>query len=367
MLKIRSWFLFFLLCFLGLGYAASAPVSGPWQPTTATLTLTDKNGVSVQTTMAIAPPSDPVDDTPPPVEPPPQAKTQATGIYVVDDGDPDFAKALALPVVDGALVRASWEQMEKTKGQYDFKAVCSKVTAAHQAGKKVSLANYALAPAWLVAETKAGGQWTSPIRKAVQPMPWDATALAAMKAFAEAEANSTCGGYTLKSHPAIAQVDTPILAMQSIRQAPAYEIGQMTEAVKASVKIWRDAFGEAGHHFYVGLFPLGTSTSDAIAVRDAVQAVYPDQHWFQETLTGAGPSGKLAEPLSSAKSPIMLQACGYWSQQSRIPCTFASNDSPKLGYENVGKKLKAKYFEIYPDDTLQYQAEMEAIHKEIWP
>jgi len=370
MIKIKPYFLFFLFFLLAwMETAASAPVSGPWQPTTATLTLTDKNGVSVQTTMTIAPPSDPADDTPPPVEPPPQAKTQATGIYVVDDGDPDFAKALALPVVDGALVRASWEQMEKSKGQYDFKAVCSKVTAAHQAGKKVTLANYALAPAWLVAETKAGGQWTSPIRKATQPMPWDPTALAAMKAFAEAEANSTCGGYTLKSHPAIVQLDTPILAMQSIRQAPAYEIGKMTEAVKASVKIWHDAFGEAGHHFYVGLFPLGTSTADAIAVRDAVQALYPNQHWFQETLTGAGPSGKLSEPLSSAKSPIMLQACGYWSQQSRIKCSFSANDTPKAGYDNVGKKLKARYFEIYPDDLLyaKYQPELEAIHSEIWP
>jgi hypothetical protein len=199
-------------------------------------------------------------------------------------------------------------------------------------------------------------------------MPWDPTALAAMKAFAEAEANSTCGGYTLKAHPAVAQVDTPILAMQSIRQAPAYEIGQMTEAVKASVKIWHDAFREAGHHFYVGLFPLVTSTSDAVAVRDAVQALYPNQHWFQETLTGAGPSGNLAVPLSSAKAPIMLQACGYWSQQSRIKCSFSANDTPKAGYEAIGKKMKARYFEIYPDDLLyaKYQPELEAIHSEIW-
>lgn len=337
---------------------------------TVGLTLTDKKGATVKATLSIPAPSGGSNNppSPPPVEPPPAASGQATGVYVVDDGDPDFGKALALPYVDGALVRASWDQMEKTQGQYDFKAVCSKVTAAHQAGKKVSLANYALAPAWLVAETKANGQWTSPIRKAVQPMPWDSTALAALKAFAEAEANSTCGGYTLKTHPAIAQVDTPILGMQSIRQAPAYELGQMTEAVKASVKIWHDAFGEQGHHFYVGLFPLGTSTSDAVAVRDAVQALYPNQHWFQETLTGAGPSGNLAVPLSSAKAPIMLQACGYWSQQSRIKCSFAANDSPKAGYDNVGKKLKARYFEIYPDDLLYqpYQSDLEAIHKEIW-
>lgn len=347
------------------------------QPYTAILTLTDKTGVSVQAKIAIVPTGKPAEPgggdnpppvEPPPVEPPPHAQTQATGIYVVDDGDPDFAKALALPYVDGALVRAGWDQMEKTKGQYDFKAVCSKVTAAYQAGKKVSLAVYALAPAWLVAETKAYGQWTSPIRNAAQPLPWDADALAAMKAFAEAEANSTCGGYALKNHPAIAQIDTPVLGMQSIRQAPSYELGQMSSTVIASVKIWRDAFGESGHHFYVGLFPLGTSTTDAIAVRDAVQALYPDQHWFQETLTGAGPSGKLSEPLSSAKAPIMLQACGYWSQQSRIKCTFAANDSPKAGYDNVGKKLKARYFEIYPDDLLYqpYQADLEAIHKEIW-
>ncbi len=297
---------------------------------------------------------------------------QAKGIYVVDDGKPDFSTALSKSFVDGALVRVGWSMLEPSENSYNFTNLCNKVTTAHALGKRVTLVNYATAPGWLISQLPSSELWTHP-QYGSQPVPWSSLGQQKMQAYATAEAEFVCGGHKLKDHPAVTQVDTPIIGMQSVRQAPPYTLSQMIDAVKANVNIWYNAFGEKpGRVFYVGLFPLGTSTADAIAVRNAVQAEHPNHHWFQETWTGAGPSGSLATPLDPNAATrtffVMLQACGYWSNQSLIKCTFSNPDDPQLAYDHVATDFGAKYLEVYPADLNHgaYQTMFQSIHGLIW-
>jgi hypothetical protein len=295
------------------------------------------------------------------------------GIYVVDDGDVNFSKALASNLVDGALVRVGWDKIETSDNVFNFTTLCNKITTAHSVGKKVSLVNYANVPAWLVNTLPSDQTWTSPLF-GLQPLPWNATALSQMRDFANAEAAFVCGGYPLKSHPAILQVDAPILGMQSIRNAPTgYNINTLTTAVLDSVSVWIEAFGgEKSHNFYVGLFPLGSSTTDAVTIRDSILKTFTSFNFFQETWTGAGPSGNLATPLAPNVTTrtfnVMLQACGYWSDTSKIKCTFATNDNIKLAYDNIAADFQTKYLEIYPADILytSYQSDLTYIHDLIW-
>jgi hypothetical protein len=297
------------------------------------------------------------------------------GIFVVDDGDADFSTALKNSNVTGALVRVYWSQVETKDNTYDFTRLCTKLTDAHKLSKLVTIANMIVAvPSWLLNSLPTSDKYTNG-GFGTQPLPWSTTAQTKMKEFADAEANFSCGGYAIKNHPAVRNVDTPILGMQSIRNAPTnYNINTLTTAVLGSVDIWIDAFSDqVQHNYYVGLFPVTTSSSkDAISIRDSILKSYPSFNFYQETWTGAGPSGLLAEALAPNTTTrtfnVMLQACGYWSQTTRIKCTFASNDNPKAAYDNIAKKLfKAKYLEIYPDDinNSAYQTQMSYIKGDI--
>jgi hypothetical protein len=162
--------------------------------------------------------------------------------------------------------------------------------------------------------------------------------------------------------------------MQSIRNAPSgYNINTLSKAIVDNVSIWITAFGgEKAHNYYTGLFPIGSGSTDAIAIRDSILKSYNSFSFFQETWTGAGPSGGLATPLdpnvTTRTFNVMLQACGYWSNTSKIKCSFATNDNIKSAYDNVAADFQTKYLEIYPADILYstYQSDLSYIHDLIW-
>jgi hypothetical protein len=299
--------------------------------------------------------------------------TGPRGIYVVDDGDTNFSKALASSLVTGALVRVGWSQIETADDVFNFTTLCNKVTTAHSLGKKVSLANYAHVPTWLVNTLPSDQTWNTSLF-GLQPLPWNEVALAELREFVNAEALFVCGGYALKDHPAILQVDTPILGMQSIRNAPTgYNLTTLTNAALENIDIWISAFGgEKTHNYYTGLFPIGSASTDAVSIRDSILKSYSSFNFFQETWTGAGPSGSLATPLdpnvATRTFNVMLQACGYWSNTSKIKCSFAANDNIKLAFDTVAADFQTKYLEIYPADILYstYQSDLTYIHDLIW-
>lgn len=298
---------------------------------------------------------------------------QARGLYVVDDNDPDFATALGQAFVDGALIRVKWQHLESTDDVFNFSTLCSKIEQAAKIGKKVSLVNYALAPSWLLSKAPTADQWQHPAFS-TQPVPWNALAQSELQELATTEANFICGGYKIKEHPALAEVDTPIVGMMGIRNAPAYTLSIMTQAAVANAKLWHDAFAvpDDKKMYYMSLFPLGKGASavaDSKTLWTAITALYPDQHGFMENWDITGPSGSLIEPYKAAKYHGM-QACNYFSQPDRIKCSGSgqSGNTPKAAYDKILKPLGVKSIQIYPDDLNypSYKNELESIHTEIW-
>ncbi|MCI0401747.1 MAG: PKD domain-containing protein [Gammaproteobacteria bacterium] len=317
--------------------------------------------------------------------PPPGAAAQPKGIYVVDDGDPDFASALAHVNVDGALIRYRWTSGEPSDDNFVFRTLCTKLNNAIAAGKSVTIANFALTPTWLENQL-AGELWTHP-QSGTQVVPWSVTGQAELDEYANALANHVCPSQTLpikQLTASIKHISAAILGMQGIRQAPSTDITTLTDAVKASVNIWINAFGgDQAFHYYNTLFPLsgccgGGSVADAEAIRDGILAEHPEHNFFAENWTGAGPhaTGNHGKVLDANVSPrpfhVMLQACGYWYDQTRIGCNFDNTpepDSPQKGYEQIaGPLYDADYLEIYPDDILwpDFQDDFDNIHTAVW-
>lgn len=303
------------------------------------------------------------------------------GLFVVDDGSSSFATALASNNVDGALVRTGWAQAEATEGNFDFTSLCNKVNQAIDAGKNVSIVNFAYTPDWLEQAVPSNELWTD-AQFGSNVVPWSTLGQMKYREFVTQMANHVCPGQTmpLKALPAIKHVDAGILGIQGIRRAPSTDLATMKQAVVASIEIVTTAWGP-GHVFYTTLFPItgccgGQSLDDSMALRDAILAADPGHAFFAENWTGSGPgpSGSHAELLDDGASarafPIMLQACGYWSTQSKIPCSFDNTpdtDHPLKGWDQVGLGYQLKYVEIYPADIVapSYASDIASIHSQI--
>lgn len=305
------------------------------------------------------------------------------GLFVVDDGTPSFAAALASNNVDGALIRSGWAQSEASDDNFDFTALCNKLAQATNAGKAASIVTFAYTPTWLEGQVPASELWTDP-QFGQNVVPWSSTGQAEYREFVTAMANHVCPGQSapLKALSAIQHVDAGIIGIQGIRRAPSTSLATMTAAIIESIDIVRDAWGP-GHVYYTTLFPItgccgGQSVADTVAIRDAILAAYPDHAFFAENWTGSGPgpNGSHADVLefgaADRRFPVMLQACGYWSSQTRIPCSFDNSpdpDSPLKGWNQVGSGYDLRYVEIYPSDIVHpdYADDIAAIHAAIWP
>ena len=295
----------------------------------------------------------------------------ASGVYVVDT-EPNVSSALASQYVDGLLVRVRWEQLEPTEGVYNFKPLCDKIAQAHKLGKAVSIVNYPLPPAWLLAKVPTSEQWSLPMGKSVQTInPWNATGLAAMKKLAEAEANYQCEGFPIKAHPSVAQVDTTIMGALSVRDKPASATqAQMTDGVQQSVKIWHDAYAvpKDAKAYYFSTFPYRDKTVDAGAIVKEVLKVYPLQHTMVENWGVAGVGDTSVLKLAQFK---IVQACGYFSN-SKIQCsdTGRTDNTPQNAFEKVLDPLGGVMsIQVYADDVVNaaYAKDMAFLHDKLKP
>ncbi len=115
------------------------------------------------------------------LEPP---ESELAGIYALSQGQPPqlpSAELLALPFVDGFVVRLFWRDLEPARGAYDFSRIQQVVAALTPSGKKLTLQVFAThAPGYVMEDpavqkydvlTAAGGG-TNPA-----PVPWDEIAL----------------------------------------------------------------------------------------------------------------------------------------------------------------------------------------------
>lgn len=304
------------------------------------------------------------------------------GLFVVDDGSPSFATALASSNVDGALVRTGWPQAEMSDDNFNFTPLCNKVNQAINAGKSVSIVNFAYTPNWLESLVPGNELW-SDAQFGSNVVPWSTLGQTEYREFVTAMANHVCPGQSmpLKKLPAIKHVDAGIVGIQGIRRAPNTTLATMTQAILASIDIVAEAWGPE-HVFYTTLFPItgccgGQSLADSVAIRDAILAAHPRHAFFAENWTGSGPgpSGSHADVLEYGANnrtfPVMLQACGYWSAQSQIPCSFDNSpdaDRPLKGWDQVGAGYQLRYVEIYPADIVanNYATDMATIHSQIW-
>jgi len=340
------------------------PVPGPTPEPPKDCTCTPVGTCTCQCT-GTAPPTDP-----PPVPVPPPGAGIAKGIFVVDT-EPGIDTALADRNADGLLVRSRWEQLEPTEGSYNFSTLCSKVTKAHNLGKQASLVHYTLAPKWLLDKVPDSEIWTLNMGHSVNTIvQWNQTGLDALKKLAEAEANFVCGGYPLKSHPAVTQIDTNPLGDPSIRnKPPGATLAQMTQGITTAVKYWRDAFAVPGDTkaYYISVFPLGrdsTAVSDSVSIMKEILKAYPFQGALTENwdLAGIGNS----TPLQTAPQAI-IQACAPFSN-STIKCsaTGQSGNTPKAAYDKILKPLGiVKSLQIYAPDFSAYPDDLTYLHSEM--
>jgi hypothetical protein len=241
-------------------------------------------------------------------------------------------------------------------------------------GKAASIVNYtAPPPAWLLNKVPTGNQWSLNMGRTITTIvQWDETGLASLKKMADAQANYVCGGYALKSHPAVRQIDTNPLGDPSIRNKPPNAtLAQMTQGILASVKIWHNAYAVTGDTktYYISVFPLGrdaTAVSDSVSIMKEILKLYPNQASMTENwdLAGIGDS----TPLKTATQAI-IQACGVFSD-STIKCsaTGQSGNTPKAAYEKILKPLGiVKSLQIYPPDFSKYSSDLEYLHSQVNP
>ena len=309
--------------------------------------------------------------TKPSPNPAPTVGSTAHGLFVVDDGRPEFTQALSSQYVDGALVRVRWESLEPTEGAYNFKPLCDKIAQAHKAGKSASIVNYTLTPKWLLAKVPINEQWSFNMGRTVTVVnPWNQTQLDAMKKLATAEANYSCEGFPIKSHPSVTQIDTGIAGSLSIRDKPTTATqDQMNTSVMSSIQIWRDAFAidKDWKAYYVSAFPYRDKTVDASKIVANVLAKWQDQHLMVENFDVMGVGDTTL--LKMAKHTI-IQDCNYFSQPNLIKCSGSgvTGNTPKAAFDKVLKPLgNVRSVQIYPVDIIYpaYSEEIKYIHKQV--
>lgn len=314
--------------------------------------------------------------------------TSPRGIYLLDDkSGPNRLGSISSankPFIDGFVWRMHWKSFDTgtTGSNYNFTAfndAISKLQALsnNQNNRmKLTLALFAQeVPAYVLASaaetyTAVGVGGTS----VTAPAPWDANALAHYRSFIHAMAeykvyDAVSKTYiALRDHPALGQVDAPILGMQSYRDrggtTPAdlasYDRDKFIEAILASIHIVRDEF--PNKPVYVGFFSMNDNTRTPSLDSEVLAAVtgefngvtHPRIGLFQELLRGDAPSllGDYGKNLLAGRAGgcyIMFQACSPWINKSL--CTFtAGDDTPENGFNHGYLNYGALYYEMYLAD-----------------
>jgi hypothetical protein len=334
-------------------YDAAGNASAASSPVSATTPATGSFGESGSVSAAAAAPA--------------ISRSAPAGIYSIDT-------VVDKPFVDGVLIRAGWDQIEKSQGSYDFSKIVNAIQQAEAAGQSVSIATLVMnTPGWLLSKCKtfSSGNYGKVC------VPWDSTMLSALQKLVNAMSTTKVSGTALKDHPTVKQIDASIGGIQSVRMSnlpSGYNATTFANAVYQSVGYWASAF--PNKYLYVGLFGVSdgkSNPSTAESIRDGLLSKYK-VNFFQEVLTGDSPSlgGDLGDVLSAVKSKtgIMFQACGEWKNQRKwSQCDWHKNDSPSTGMSNGFNNYNATYFEIYQTDLSNstYSSQFQQWHNTLQP
>ena len=315
------------------------------------------------------------------------------GIYSIDS-------VIDKPFVSGMLYRTGWKTFETTQGVYNFSSIATKLNAL-PSNQKLSLVIFAVAgprndiPAYIMDSATASGETYNSGTYGINPYPWNEYVLTRWDALIEALSNYEVGGYALKDHPKLANIDCSLPGCQGIRlpsantgttsQPPGYTLSKFQTSTLRAVRSVASRF--PNKNCYVGLFGIGgpsyaNGMSDARAIRDALLAEFNGVantriNFFQETMTGKVPEigsnqGNLVYEVRNQTS-IMLQACWRWSQQSTgTQCNWATSDTPQKGFDNAalfGTVYGVTYVEMYNEDlnTAAYQTTFQNWHDQLPP
>jgi len=279
--------------------------------------------------------------------------------------------------VDGFTVRVRWDQLETSQGVYNFSLISNAIAQLQPAGKKLTVEVFVTnPPAYVV--SGASETWNVVIggTSTPNPVPWDTFALNAWHNFMQALANFTVadssqGGalVLLKQHPTFAQVDAPIVGIQSIRDQSntlrtlaSYSRGTFIDAIVNSIHSCRDAFPVK--FVFLGYFSMTDTQNSSYGGQTFDQSLTarlytefnagstPQLGFFQELLADSTPTttgiGKVLYD-EHARTYTMFQALTSWTAPFTNPSAVASGN-PATGIAFAYNTYDTTYFELYVSD-----------------
>lgn len=302
------------------------------------------------------------------------------GIFVIGDTRevPGEVAKFDFDFISGYTLRVPWTDIETWDDtahapQYDFSRMDSTLEDLRSRGKKMTLEIFiSKAPAYLL-EPPGIATWTNPhpTQGGVQPLPWDARALAAYQAMIQNLANHQVSGtsWRIADHPALESVDASIVGLQGLRDLsntlvnhPDYTREKFIQSIVDALAINRMAFSK--QHGFLALFLMDDNdpgVSMDQAVLDRLQTEFnvpgkPSLGYFQETLSDVGPRVDTLGSLLYSVAPdtyIMFQALRPWTLRpgDAVPPEIASG-TPITGIRHAWRSYRSTYVEIYGGDIL---------------
>lgn len=276
------------------------------------------------------------------------------GLYSLD-------QVVNKPFVSGVLKRIAWKNLETSQGVYNFSSIATTLNAAASAGQKMTLVVFTDSPTYV--QTGASATYNAG-NFGTEPVPWDSFAQQRWTALITALGNYVVGGYALKDHPNLAQVDCSVIGSQGIRliATPAgYSLSLYQQACTFAVDTMATVFSKK--IIYIGLFGIQGHDSDVRTIRDSLLATYNGQtlpriNFYQETLTGAAPSGTMEDYLLevSTQTSIMWQYCWDYTGHIQSPSTEGEECTWETGTLTPQNALDhaalhgSTYIEVYVED-----------------
>ncbi len=308
------------------------------------------------------------------------------GIYALDNKAGQFREKNVrdYPFVEGYAWRMKWNDIEKSKGVYDFSSVDSIVALLESKGLKLSV-GFAFAPNYIAATTPNQDQVWSDADGVRKTAPWDPYCIDRYREFMTALANHKIGGKRFADLPLLTHLHAGICGIRSVRDGndelpmkiynlPGYTRAKFVEAVRQSLAIAANQFPNKA--ISVGFWAVQDNEGTPVLWQRIQQMIFnqfPGMSFFQENLAASAdlppgspkrnvtgrPTTDYAVPLVAAKgfAPVTFQALQGWQQPFSDPSKTA-NGTPFDGMKYAHETFGTEYFEMYDPDL---------DHQEYWP
>lgn len=320
------------------------------------------------------------------------AEAQAPcGLYLLDGPGGTYRDANLRDheVVDGYVLRLEWQDLEPSRGVFDFAAIDHVLGRVESLGQKLTLHVLGTEPAHVVAEAGQTWTWVDPnprhegrsactasLGGCLRPVPWDPAVLERKRRFllalAEHVVASSAGPVRLADHPAFTTTSATIPGLGLIREVgfeveslPGYSRDKLIHAVVAALGVHVEAFPRQA--VFAGFWTVQDQVREPALweqLRLAVLAAYdgrsaPRVGFFQENLAQAeagglatyAPSTTFAAPLflSRDQTFVAFQALTSWARPFTGEEKVAGG-SPARAVAWARETYGARYFELYAVD-----------------